>query len=298
MSERTEFAKRFDAVEKEVLVLTESGTSASRWGKNKLWRANAEVLAWVDVATGELVKETSSLEWQMTDEECQKIEKVFNIKGETIYRLKVQESLPFTNLCTGEMMKQGYYLWVKEVLERNCKETRLEEILEMYQNPVVIRPKGCKKLTLDKSVGTFSGKGSWNGAECLVHLDVDREGAETAKDSRGTLKKLLENCQEWDEKARRFAAEKLTANANDWAKEEDENAKEITQEEFAKRLIISEVCVSTKGYFELFYEDDDMFWGHVVIVSGNIENGIDDAVMAGLVLCQDLVQNKMRGSAC
>ena len=32
---------------------------------------------------------------------------------------------------------------------------------------------------------------------------------------------------------------------------------------------------------EIFYEDDDMFWGHVVIVSGNIENGIDDATMAG-----------------
>lgn len=117
--EREKFEKRFDTIEKEVLVLTEGGTSSSRWGENKLWQASVTVLAVVDVATGELTEKKCNLNWQMT------------------------------------------------------------------------------------------------------------------------------------------------------------------KEDFAKRLMISKVCVSTDGNFEIFYDDDDMFWGHVVIVSGNIETGIDDAYIAG-----------------
>lgn len=278
--ERENFEKRFDTVEKEVLVLTEGGTSASRCGKNKLWTASVTVLAVVDVATGEFEERKCYLEWQMTEKESEN-GKIYDIQKETIYRLKVQESLPFTNTYNGHEMERGRNLWVREVLERDCNEPRLEKVLEKFQKPVVLCLEGGEELLLDKSLGMFSGDGSWNGEECLIHLDVDEEGAVTAKDALETLQKLLTNCQEWDEKARKYAAQELTDCANDWAQDEDENAEEITQEDFAKRLIISEVCISTDGDFELFYEDDDMFWGHVVIVSGNIENGIDDATMAG-----------------
>lgn len=34
--------------------------------------------------------------------------------------------------------------------------------------------------------------------------------------------------------------------------------------------ILKESC------FEIYYHDDDMFFGHVIIVSGSLENGIDD----------------------
>ncbi|MBQ2802936.1 MAG: DUF2262 domain-containing protein [Lachnospiraceae bacterium] len=279
--EREKFAQRFDAVEKEVLVLTESGMSASRWGKNKLWGASVTILAMVDLATKELIEEKCTLEWQLTEQECESPQKLFALQREAIYRLRVQESLPFMNEYIGKEMKRGNSLWVKEVLERDCKEERLQAILEEFRKPVTVMPEGCKELLLDKSLGIFCGEGSWNGEECQVNLEVDEEGAQTATDALATLKRLMEECKSWDDKARKYAAVELTQNANDWAMEDDENAEEITEEEFAKRLMISELCVSVKGDFEIYYEDDDIFWGHVVIVSGNIETGIDDAYMAG-----------------
>ena len=112
-------------------------------------------------------------------------------------------------------------------------------------------------------------------------MDVDEEGSISAKAALETWKLLIADSREWDDKARKYAAEEMTDNANDWALDADENAEEMTKEDFAKRLIISEVCVSGDGNFEIFYDDDDMFWGHVVIVSGNIETGIDDAYIAG-----------------
>lgn len=278
--EQKRFMQRFDTVEKEVLVLTEEGTSASQCGKDKLWTASVMVLAFVDVATGELIDDKCYLAWQLTEKECKDSEKIFNLQGKTIYHLKVQESLPFTN-SFGEEVNKGRYLWVKEVLERSCHEERLDVILEEYLKPVVIQPKGCEVLVLDKSLGMFSGEGSWNGDSCQINLDVDENSAETAEDAQSTWKILMDNSKGWDKKARQYAATKLAECASDWAKDEDENAREITEDEFAKRMSISEICVSIGGNFEIYYDDDDMFWGHVIIVSGNIETGIDDATMAG-----------------
>ena len=218
--ERDAFEQRFDTTEKEILVLTEQGASAS----------------------------------------------------------------PFVESSGTKEIERGRYFWVKEVLERNCSEKRLNKLLEKYQEPVIISLKNGEKLLLDKSIGIFSGEGSWNGESCRIHLDMDEQDtatlddAVTADDARETFYKLLENGKEWDDKARKYAAEELTETANEWL---EDDAEEITKEEFAKRLGISEVSVSTDGYFEIFYEDDDMFGGHVVIVSGNIENGIEDANMAG-----------------
>ena len=278
--EKERFMQRFDTIQKEVLVLTEGGTSASRWGEKKLYEASVTVLAFVDVATGDLIEDKCYLKWQLTEKECNTSEKIFNLQGETIYRLKVQESLPFSN-SYGEEVKRGKYLWVKEVLERSCHEERLDVILEEYLKPVVIRPEGCEELVLDKSLGMFSGDGSWNGESCQINLDVDEKGTETANDAQDTLKKLMDKCKEWDEKARKYAAAELAECASDWARDEDDSAEEITEEEFAKRMVISEIGVSIGGHFTIYYDDDNMFWGHVIIVSGNIETGIDDATMAG-----------------
>ena len=277
--ERENFEKRFDTIEKEVLVITEGGTSSSRWGENKLWQASVTVLAVVDVAAGELTEKKCSLNWQMTEAENNN-GKVFDIKGETIYRLRVQESLPFLSFGNEEIPR-GNSLWVRAVLESDCSEARLEQILAEFRKPVILQLDAGEELLLDKSIGLFSGEGHWNGKECLINMDVDEESSVTAKDALETWKKLIANSQEWDDKARKFAAEEMTDNANDWALDADENAEEMTKEDFAKRLMISEVCVSTDGNFEIFYDDDDMFWGHVVIVSGNIETGIDDAYIAG-----------------
>lgn len=280
-NEKTAFEERFDKAIKEVLVLTQDGVGAGKSGKAVLWEAHTQLLAYIDIKTGELISEDTRLTWQLTEEECRTKEKVFDLEKERIYRLSVRESLPYVHEYTGQNIRQGQSLMVVEVLERGCTDSRLEEILKEYIKPVTIQSVGCSELQLDKSLGMFDGDCQWNGEECLLHLDVDERGAETAHDAEATLKKLLSDSAGWDAKARKLAASKLVDNANDWLMDEDENAPEITEEEFAARLSISELCISTDGDFEIFYDDDDMFWGHVIIVNGNIESGLDDATMAG-----------------
>lgn len=278
------FEEKFDSTIKEVTVLTEAGTGAGRGGKDKMWTAHVTVLAMINTETDELMEGKRRLTWLMTDEQCNSKEKIFGLEAESIYRLKVQESLAFTNPFNKEVIPQGARYLVREVVERNCSDSRLEEIRKKYQLPVTLHPKGCSELLLDKSLGMFSGDGVWNGCECTVHFDIDHEGAENAKEALLTWDRLQADCDEWDRKARSYAAKELVDTANDWlldGAEEDEEVEEITEEVFAKRMVLSEICISIEGDFEIYYDDDDMFWGHVIIVSGNIENGFDDATIAG-----------------
>ena len=133
--------RQFESESNELIVLTETGTSAGKGGKEKLWTASVTILACVDPVTGVLTEEKSFLEWKMTDKECSTAEKKFGIEGQKIYRLRVKESLPFQNTYTGAQMRRGYWLQVTEVLERGCHEERLEKILVKYQKPVTLTPK-------------------------------------------------------------------------------------------------------------------------------------------------------------
>ncbi|MBQ8597031.1 MAG: DUF2262 domain-containing protein, partial [Lachnospiraceae bacterium] len=229
-------------------------------------------------ATGELVNEKVYLKWQLTEEERKNKKKIFGIEGEKIYHLKVKESLAFVNPYSGKEMKKGSWFWVQEVVKRDCKEARLEEILKEFQKPVELKLNDGVKLTLNKKVNTFYGMGSWNGEKCHVGLEADDKGNLAAQDVADTYYKLMSNCKQWDDEARSYAAKYLTDNANDWQEEETE---EITREAFARRLKISNLNIMEEGYFEIYYDDDDMFFGHVIIVSGSLENGLEDATIAG-----------------
>ena len=82
---------------------------------------------------------------------------------------------------------------------------------------------------------------------------------------------------------REFAAKKLTELANEWLAEDEENkaAEPFTEETFAKRITLSELTITSGGGFTAYYNDDAMFWGHTVEVSGSLKKGITYTNLAG-----------------
>lgn len=88
-------------------------------------------------------------------------------------------------------------------------------------------------------------------------------------------------CFLYENSYREFSANELTLLANDWQSDEDENAPAITKEDFSKRMILRTVSISSGGSFSAYYDDDDMFWGHAIVVDGNIKKGVKSADIAG-----------------
>ena len=100
------------------------------------------------------------------------------------------------------------------------------------------------------------------------------------------MKKLIDDQETWDKALRGFAAKKLTSLANEWLTDNDQTDRNpekdpITEDEFGHRIILTEFSVSPGGRFTAWYEDDDMFWGHVVIVEATLKKGPISADMQG-----------------
>ena len=100
------------------------------------------------------------------------------------------------------------------------------------------------------------------------------------------MKKLVADQELWDQSLRAMAAQKLTALANEWLADDDQTDRDsekdpITEEEFARRILLAEFTVSPGGRFTAWYEDDGMFWGHVVTVDGTMKKGPVGADMQG-----------------
>lgn len=55
----------------------------------------------------------------------------------------------------------------------------------------------------------------------------------------------------------------------------------ITEEGFAQRLDLTSIALNPDGPFSAYFDDDDMFCGHCVVVYGTLVDGVTSAVTAG-----------------
>lgn len=124
----------------------------------------------------------------------------------------------------------------------------------------------------------FQGEGDWNAQKAEILLDTDEHDDKRADKALTVFRRLQEDAAAWDKKARRYAAEQLLSCAIEW---QDEDEDELCADEFIRRIRIESVNVSQDGEFELYYDDGDIFAGHVIIVSGNMDKGLYDAQFAG-----------------
>ena len=195
-----------------------------------------------------------------------------------IYRIKVRG-------WKGTALSETQW-YVTEIVEENVSCPALEEIWAEYIKPIVMEDELLGTLTLDREMSFFAGTCRWMGKEIHISLDVDMEKKASWTRVRNVMKKLIEDQETWDKSLRDFAAQKLTSLANDWLADNDQTDRNpekepITEDEFGKRLILTEFSVSPGGRFTAWYEDDDMFWGHVVIVEATLKKGPISADMQG-----------------
>ena len=124
------------------------------------------------------------------------------------------------------------------------------------------------------------------GKEVRISLDVEIERKASWTRVTNVMKKLVAEQEAWDKSLRAMAAQRLTALANEWLADDDQTDRDpekdpITEEEFAQRIQFTEFFVSPGGRFTAWYEDDDLFWGHVITVDGTLKKGPVDAEIQG-----------------
>ncbi len=210
---------------------------------------------------------------------------IYHLKDLTIYHIKCRKIKPEKVMKNTQPRFFNHFM-LTEVVEREVENPALSKLLEKYKEVVVIEDGDCGTFTLERHFNWFAGTVDWLGEDCHVTLECDEENGTTADRALAQFKNIYANLKEWDQKFRAFASEKLTELANDWQDEgyDDEDGEAlaaITEESFAGRIAISEFSIDAEGDYEVYYDDDDMFGDHVIIVSGSVDGGMEDAHIAG-----------------
>ncbi|MGY0371979.1 DUF2262 domain-containing protein [Clostridium sp. JNZ J1-5] len=266
-SEIIRFENRFMNNVIEVAAVTgASGIGAGKVGKDIMWNASIGLIAWKNLSLNEPVKiEDIRLEWLVDDEGWKKSRDI--LKRNTVVRLQVR--------------KAEKSMMLVKILDTTYRDDDLEAILQDSMKPVFYNDKVLGEFELDKRVKLFEKKISWAGEEGNLYFDwyEDKNSMELALETAHALFKYQ---NEWNMKIRMYASEKLVGLANDWLQDNDEaEIDEITKEMFIDFMRLDSISVYPEGNFEIFFFDGDMFWGHSIIVNGNISGCFTSAEIAG-----------------
>lgn len=281
--EKSKYEKRYEEQTRELLVLTGEDVGGAGRVAEGLWSPSAGILGYVDLETGETVESGGCLSWLAREED--KDGWIYHLKDLTIYHIKCRKIKPEKVMKNAQPRFFNHFM-LTEVVERGGENLALSKLLDKYKEVVVIEDGDCGTFTLERHFNWFAGTVDWLGEDCHVTLECDEENGTTADRALAQFKNIYANLKEWDQKFRAFASEKLTELANDWQDEgyDDEDGEAlaaITEESFAGRIAISEFSIDAEGDYEVYYDDDDMFGNHVIIVSGSVYGGMEDARIAG-----------------
>lgn len=258
------FAAQFGPEELTILAVTgASGFSGGRAAKEKLWQASAGLTAWME----EGVSEIHQGEFVLTALADNKLLEYLRrrVRPDDIIRFRARVSEDGKRLLLVNLPESAF-------------EENLSDILEEQKKPVSFEAEGLGVFTLDRQVNWFETEVDWLGTQ--ISLVFDKE--ENRDDALQTARALLASAGDWDLRVRKYAADDLLSSANDWAEQmEDEEPQEITKEQFMERMELESIEVRADGGFHFWFADGDMFYGHSIHISGDLEHGPDEANMEG-----------------
>ena len=275
---QAEWERTFEDEAKEILVLLAGGSGAGK--RNGFWDVSHYFIAYVDCQTGALHTGDGRIVYPVSDEESDAGGILDRFRREAVYRLKARKRIPH-KIPEGVTASSQNQFLIVEVLEEDAPCPALEEVLAEYRRPVVLNDEELGELSLDKDLDMFEGGISWRGEDIDISLEVDSSSEDTWTAAVAAMKQMMTDRDRWDRDMRAFAARELTELACDWRESADEDVPEITEESFAQRIELTSIAMEPDGSFSAYFDDDDMFFGHCVVVYGTLADGVASAEMAG-----------------
>ncbi len=166
---------------------------------------------------------------------------------------------------------------LSEILGVVDDDSELNDAAARLQEPQIYQDETFGALTLDRTVDWFEGRINWDGTEVNLALTPNEDGA--LEPTIQVAKVLWDDHSAWAKRIREFATGELLSLKNaSWL---DEDEAEVSPDDFSSRMVLESVVINADGTFEFTHTDGDLFWGHSIQVSGDIENGPEAADIAG-----------------
>jgi hypothetical protein len=164
-----------------------------------------------------------------------------------------------------------------ELIGRDDSDSELNAYAQELLEPVTYEDPLFGVFTLNRSVGCYEARPDWSDVsiDLIVHVDTPDQ----LEKSLVVARKLWGSQAEWQRRISACATKKLLGLKNkSWLQEGEA---EVSEAEFERRMDLDMISVEADGSFEFWHNDDDLFWGHAIMVSGNLEEGPKDADICG-----------------
>jgi hypothetical protein len=173
----------------------------------------------------------------------------------------------------------GAQIELVRIIDPDLNDPDLTKAVEDLQKPIVYQDAQFGVFTLDRRVNWYEAETTWMGSATRLSLDSEDRSGEFPQEAVEQARLLWKDAKRWGGEIRAHLLKELLELKNDSWLEEGE--KELTADDFLRRVSLSSVTVYSDGSFEFWFDDGDLFWGHSIMVSGSIEGGLDDAGIHG-----------------
>jgi hypothetical protein len=165
-----------------------------------------------------------------------------------------------------------------ELLDQSLKtdDALVQRAAELLK-PKTFEDKLFGTFTLDRRVDWYGATVIWAGSEIRLTLSAI-ENAEIGAALR-VASKLWQDQPVWTQSIGEYVVQDLLQLKNDvWL---DDDEVELTSEDFKARMSLETIGVYPDERFEFWFRDGDLFFGHSIVVCGNLSDGPTRVDIAG-----------------
>jgi hypothetical protein len=244
-------------------VVSPRGASAGRSASERLWTFSTGFSAWRN-GSGPVQDAELRISCEVADGETRPLQNVF--APYAVVRIKAR---------LGESLYDWPRALLVEVVGPEAADAELNARAAALQEPVAFEHPLFGTCTLDRRLDWYSAETLWNGVQVQLRLNESDETQAALE----TALALWAHQAEWVQKVRDFAIQKLLPLKNDgWL---DVGEIELSADEFAVRMALTEISVDPCGSFAFWHDDGEMFGGHSIEIRGSLTEGITDADICG-----------------
>ena len=238
------------------------GVGAGKIGSDVLWSMTMKFDAW-RIDSDLLRTDTLIVRRQVSDTDLEDLQKRITAESVVKIHARVSDDNPQALL--------------EDVIQVGFPDIELENYLVELKKPITYKDEVFGLLTYDRQVNWYSVNVNWIDKSIKLNLSLEStDGLESAL----RIAHILYNDKIiWDNRVKDYAVHKLLPLKNESWLEEDET--EVTEIQFKKRMSLESITVYPDGSFEFWHDDGDLFWGHSILISGDLEKGPADADIPG-----------------
>jgi len=211
-------------------------------------------------------------------------------KGEAIRRRELHISRPIPDKTYRDDIGPGKVVRMRVFLDEDRRRAIVDALLSRdepngdfatiaaeLREPIRRMTEEFGTLEYDRERRTFDGQGEWRGRP--VKVSFDAISLEDLERLLPVLVSLWAEQERWQTEVEAGLVDELLEGANDWAHDMDDPP--MTAEQFLARLRLETVSIDDRGGFTFWFDDGDVFSGHVVEACGTLDSGISLCVYEG-----------------